>query len=75
MTSFHMILPSNSSMKTYPENTLNHNVTALSNRTELDGDWEVALSEISFHRATRSICFFDRAFISMDINWLIDAID
>ena len=48
MTSFHMILPSNSSMKTYPDNTLNHYVTALSNRIELGGDWEVALSEILF---------------------------
>ena len=37
-------------MKTYPGNTLNHYVTALSNRIELDGDWEVALSEILFQR-------------------------
>ena len=50
MTSFHMILPSNSSMKTYPDNALDHYVTALSNRIELDGDWEVELSEILFQR-------------------------
>ena len=50
MTSYHMILPSNSSMKTYPGNASNHYVTALSNRIELDGDWEVALSEILFQR-------------------------
>ena len=37
-------------MKTYPDNTLNHYVTALSNRIELDGDWEVPLSEILFQR-------------------------
>ena len=37
-------------MKTYPDNTLNHYVTSLSNRIELDGDWEVALSEILFQR-------------------------
>ena len=50
MTSFHTILPSNSSMKTYPDNILKHYVTVLSNRIELDGDWEVALSEILFQR-------------------------
>ena len=37
-------------MKTYPDNTVNHYVTALSNRIELDDDWEVALSEILFQR-------------------------
>ena len=35
-------------MKTYPDNTLNHYVTALSNRIKLDGYWQVALSEILF---------------------------
>ena len=54
-TSFHMILPLNSSMKTYPDNTLNHYVTALSNRIELDGDWEVVLSEILFQRTWYNI--------------------
>ena len=42
-------------MKTYPDKTLNHNVTALSNRIELDGDWEVALSEILFQRTLYNI--------------------
>ena len=37
-------------MKTYSDNTSNHYVTALSNRIELNGDWEVALSEILFQR-------------------------
>ena len=50
IASFHAILPSNSSMKTYPDNILNHYVTALSNRIELDGDWEVVLSEMLFQR-------------------------
>ena len=50
MTSFHMILSSNSSMNTFPDNKVNHYVTALSNRIELDGDWEVALLEILFQR-------------------------
>ena len=39
-----------SSMNTFPDNKVNHYVTALSNRIELDGDWEVALSEILFQR-------------------------
>ena len=55
MASFHEILPSNSSMKTYPDHTLNHYVTALSNRIELGGDWEVALSEILFQRTWYNI--------------------
>ena len=42
-------------MKTYPDNTLNYYVTALSNRIELDGDWEVALSEILFQRTWYNI--------------------
>ena len=42
-------------MKTYPDNTLNHYVTALSNRIELDGDCEVALSEILFQRTGYNI--------------------
>ena len=92
MTSFNTMLPSNSSMKTFPDNTLNHCVTALSNRIELDDDWEVALSEILFQRTWYNIqedecmlsiitpgneidMFFQKAFIPMDINWLIDAIE
>ena len=55
MTSFHMILPSNTSMKTFPDNKVNHYVTALSNRIELDGDWLVALSEILFQRTWYNI--------------------
>ena len=55
MTSLHMILPTNSSVKTYPDDTLNQYVTALSNRIELDSGWEVALSEIFFQRTRYSI--------------------
>ena len=55
MKSFHLILPSNSSRKTHPDKTLNHYVTAISNRIELDVDWEVALSEISFQRTWYNI--------------------
>ena len=55
MTPFQTILPSNSSMKTYPDNTLNHYVTVLSKRIELDGDWEGELSEILFQRTWYNI--------------------
>ena len=55
MTSFHMILPSNSSMNTSPDNKVNHYVTVLSNRIELEGDWEVVLSEILFQRTWYNI--------------------
>ena len=55
MTSFRMIIPSNSSMNTIPDNKVNYYVTALSNRIELDGDWEVALSEILFQRTWYNI--------------------
>ena len=50
MTLFHMILPSNSSMNTFLHNKATHYVTTLSKRIELNGDWEVALSEILFQR-------------------------
>ena len=42
-------------MNTYPDNTLNHYVTALSNRIKLDGDWEVGLSKILFQRTWYNI--------------------
>ena len=42
-------------MNTFPDNKVNHYVTALSNRIELDGDWEVALSEILFQRTWYNI--------------------
>ena len=42
-------------MNTFPDNKVNHYVTALSNRIELDGDWEVTLSEILFQRTWYNI--------------------
>ena len=55
MTSFHMILPSNSSINIVSDNKVNHYDTALSNRIELDEDWEVALSAILFQRTWYNI--------------------
>ena len=48
MNRFHLTLPSNSSMSCYPNNTVAQFVTKLPQAIELDGDWEVALTEISF---------------------------
>jgi hypothetical protein len=48
MSHFHLTLPSNASMKYYPGNTVAKYTTKLSNRIELDGDWEVGLAEIIY---------------------------
>ena len=47
MSSFYLTLPSNSSMDTFPENTLTQYVTKLPDRFDL-GEWEVGLSEIQY---------------------------
>lgn len=43
---FHILLPSNSSMKYYPENTTTRFVTQLPQQIQLQGTWSVALTEI-----------------------------
>ena len=43
---FYLILPSNSSMGSFPNNKISHYTTALKQPLELDGDWEVALVSI-----------------------------
>lgn len=43
-----MVLPSNSSMRYFPENTTSSFITELPNTVHLHGEWEVALSEIQF---------------------------
>ena len=48
MTDFYLILPSNSSMFYYPENTLSDFTTRLPNPISLTGDWEVGLVEIQY---------------------------
>lgn len=45
---FYLTLPSNSSMKLYPNNTLADFTINLSPPLDLSGDWEVALSEIQY---------------------------
>jgi len=43
-----MVLPSNSSMRYFPENTTTSFITELPHTVHLHGEWEVALSEIQF---------------------------
>ena len=62
MSRFYLTLPSNSSMKYYPENTVAQFTTKLNNMIELDGDWEVGLAEISVpskvENAFNDECYF-----------------
>lgn len=50
MSQFYLTLPSNSSEKYYPDNTLTHFITKLHNDVSLSGDWEVALVDIMYPR-------------------------
>lgn len=45
---FYVTLPSNASLKTFPENTVTQYTTLLPQRMELEGDWEVGLTEFSY---------------------------
>ena len=51
MTHFYMTLPSNASMKIYPNNTVAKYTTQLPTNIELDGEWEVALTEIMYNNS------------------------
>jgi len=48
MSRFYVTLPSNSSMDYYPNITVGRFTTKLNSLIELEGDWEVGLTEISF---------------------------
>ena len=48
MSHFYLTLPSNSSSKYFPNNTLTHFVTKLHNDVSLNGEWEVALVDIMY---------------------------
>jgi len=58
-----MTLPSNSSMDYYPQNTVARYTTKLTNTVELEGDWEVGLTEISFPSTVENViegyCYYD----------------
>jgi len=63
MSRFHVTLPSNSSMDYYPENTVARFTTKLPNNINLEGEWEVGLSEISVpshvHNVIEGLCYYD----------------
>jgi len=63
MSRFHLTLPSNSSMDYHPENTVARFTTKLSNTIDLEGEWEVGLSEISVpshvHNVIEGFCYYD----------------
>ena len=48
MSRFYVTLHSNSSMDCYPDNSVARFTTKLNDAIELEGDWEVGLTEISF---------------------------
>jgi len=48
MSRFYVTLPSNSSMNCYPDNSVARFMTKLNGIIELEADWEVGLTEISF---------------------------
>ena len=45
---FYLTIPSNSSLHLYPNNTLTHFTTQLAKDIDLQGQWEVGLSEIQY---------------------------
>ena len=47
-TDFYLTLPSNASMKMYPDNTLEHYITDLPQRIDLSGEWECRLTDIQY---------------------------
>ena len=52
---FEVYLLSNGSMNVFPQNTLSHFSNQLSEPLQLDGDWMVALSEITYPTAIRNV--------------------
>ncbi len=55
MDNFYITLPSNSSMDSYPSNTVSHYTTKLPQRLNLEGDWEVALVEIQIPQTWNNV--------------------
>ena len=70
---FYLTLPSNSSMKYFPSNTLTNYTTKLQNRVELDTNkWEMALVEVHYPYSILNITRFNNyiQYKSMDdVKW------
>ena len=61
-TNFYLTLPSNASMKMYPDNTLAHYITDLPRRIDLTGEWESGLAEIQYPYTWYNIGMYDTWF-------------
>lgn len=55
MAHFYLTLPSNSSAKYYPDNTMTRFTTRLEKSVSLTGDWEVGLVEIQYTRSWNNL--------------------
>lgn len=66
MTHFYLTLPSNSSQKYFPNNTLTDYTTKLASTVELTNEWEVGLAEIMF---PRSWCTIPKSGLLIDIDF------
>jgi len=62
---FHVTLPSSSTMDCYPTNTVAQFTTKRHHQIALEGDWEVALTEISvpitLNNVTKDTCFVEHS--------------
>jgi len=54
-SSFYVTLPSNGSKKFFPENKTNSYKNQLAREIRVDGDWEVALTEVHYPQTTKSM--------------------
>ena len=61
-TDFYLTLPSNASMKMYPNNTLAHYITDLPRLIELTGEWECGMAEIQYPHTWYNIGMYDTWF-------------
>ena len=68
---FYTTLPSDSSMKYYPDNTVACFTTKLPKEISLDGKWEVGLSEISFPLSFLTINETTRLLSFKEYHWRI----
>ena len=68
VTDFYLTLPSNASMKMYPDNTLAHYITDLPQRIDLTGEWECGLAEIQYPHTWYNVTEEDVWFFISDKN-------
>ena len=67
-TDFYLTLPSNASMKMYPDITLAHYITDLPRRVDLTGEWECGLAEIQYPHTWYNIGVHDTWFFLNETN-------